>query len=83
MEAPIWGVNEQMVEQTLKSIKTGKELGPSWVTSDLIKATGATGVKWLFQVCESIEQEGEVQSSGPRTAWSPKAYLADVNGPIS
>ena len=29
-------------------------------TSNLIKAAGATGMKGLFQVCESIEQEGEV-----------------------
>ena len=38
----------------------GKAQGPSGFTSDLIKAAGATGVKGLFQVCESIEQEGEV-----------------------
>ena len=25
-----------------------------------MKAVGATGIKGLFQVCESIEQEGEV-----------------------
>ena len=37
-------------------MKVGKALGLSGVTSDLIKAAGATGVKGLF--CESIEQEG-------------------------
>ena len=54
-KAAIWGVTEQIVEQALKSMKVGKAPGPSGITSDLIKAAGATGVKWLFQVCESIE----------------------------
>ena len=46
-----------MVEQALKSMKVDKAPGPSGVTSNLIKAAGATGVEGLFQVCESIEQE--------------------------
>ena len=58
---PIWGLTEQTVEQALKSMKVGKALGPSGVTSDdLVKAAGATGVKGLFHVSESIEQEGKV-----------------------
>ena len=60
MEGPIWGVAEQIVEQALKSMKVGKALGPSGVTSNLIKTADATGVKGIFQVCKSIEQEGEV-----------------------
>ena len=60
-EGRIWGVTEQIVEQTLKSMKVGKALGPSGVTSDFIKAAGATGVKGLFQVCLSNEKEGKVQ----------------------
>ena len=53
-------MTEQIVEQALKSMKVGKAPGPSGVTSNLIKAAGATGVKGLFQVCEFIEQKGEV-----------------------
>ena len=60
MEGSIWSVTEQIVEQTLKSMKVGKVLGPCEVTSDLVKAAGATGVKGLFQVSEFIEQEGKV-----------------------
>ena len=60
VRGPIWGVTEQIVEQGLKSMKVGKALGPSGVTGDLIKAAEATGVKGLFQVCESVEQEGEI-----------------------
>ena len=60
MEGPIWSVIEQMVEQALKSMKVGKLSGPPGVTSDFLKAAEATGVKGLFQVSESIEQEGEV-----------------------
>ena len=41
-------------------MKVGKALGPSGDTRDLINAAGGTGVKGLFQVCESIEQEVEV-----------------------
>ena len=41
-------------------MKVGKALGPSGITRHLIKPAGATGVKGLFQVCESKEQEGEV-----------------------
>ena len=40
-------------------MKIGKAPEPSGVISDLIKAARATGVKGLFQVCESIEQEGK------------------------
>ena len=47
VEGLIWGVTEQIVEQALKSMKVGKTLGPSVVTSDLIKAARATGVKGL------------------------------------
>ena len=60
VEGPIWGMTEQIVEQALNTMKVGKALGPSGVTSNFIKAAGATGVKGLFQVCESIEREGEV-----------------------
>ena len=60
MEGLLWGMTEQVVEQALKSMKVSKAPGPPWVTNDLIKAAQATGVKGLFQVCESIEQEGEV-----------------------
>ena len=34
--------------------------GPFGVTSVLVNTAGATGVKGIFQVCESIEQEGKV-----------------------
>ena len=44
----------------MNSMKVGKAPGPSGVTSNLIKAAGAIKVKELFQVCESIEQEGHV-----------------------
>ena len=57
-EELIRGVTEQMVEQALKSMKVGT--GAIWVTSDLIKAAGATGVKVPFQIYESTEQEGRV-----------------------
>ena len=50
-------VTEQMVEQALKSMKVGKAPGPSAVTSNLIKAAGATGVKGFLQVSEFTEQE--------------------------
>ena len=60
VEGSIWGVTEPMVEQALNSVKVGTAPRPTGVTSDLIKPAGATGVKGLFQVCESIEQEGEV-----------------------
>ena len=48
------------MDQALKTMKVGKTLRPSGITSNLIKAAGATTMKGLFQVCESIEQEGEV-----------------------
>ena len=48
VEKPIWGVTEQIV-QALKSMKVGKTTGPSGVSSDLIKAAGATEVKGLCQ----------------------------------
>ena len=44
----IWGETEQIVEQELKSMKVGKASGPFRVTSDLITAAGASGVKGLF-----------------------------------
>ena len=59
IEGPIWGITEDMIEKALKSMKTGKAPGPSGVTSDLMKAAGATGVRGIFQVCETIEQEDE------------------------
>ena len=49
VEGLIWGVTEQTVEQALKSMKVGRHRGQlGSLVSDLIKATGATGVKWLF-----------------------------------
>ena len=47
-EGPIKEVTEQMVEQPMKSMKVDKAPESPGVTSDLIKAAGATGVKWLF-----------------------------------
>ena len=56
MEGLIWGVAEQVVKQVLKRMKVGKAPWPTAVISYFIQA----GVKGLFQVFESIEQEGEV-----------------------
>ena len=53
------------------SMKVGKAPGASGVTSDIIKAAGATGVKGFFQVCESIEQEGEVPEQWARSYTIP------------
>ena len=71
VEGPIWGVTEQIVEQALKSMKVGKAPGPSGITSDLIKAAGVTGVKGLFQVCESVEQESEVPEQQAKSYTMP------------
>ena len=71
VEKPIWGVTEQTVEQALNSMKVGKTTGPSGISSDLIKAAGTTGVKGLFQVCESIEQEGKVQEQWAKSYTIP------------
>ena len=62
----IWGKTEQMVEQALKSMKVGKALGLSEVTSDLIKATGATRVKDFFRFVNPLNRKARFQSSGPR-----------------
>ena len=51
------------MQPALKSVKVGKALGPSGVTSDLIKPAGATGVKGLFQVCEPLNRKARFQSS--------------------
>ena len=61
------------MEQALKSMKVGKVPGPSGITSDYIKAEGVTVVKGLFQVCEPIEQEGEVPEQ------RAKSYSIPVN----
>ena len=74
VEGPIWGVTEQIVEQALKSMRVGKAPGPSGVTSDLIKAAGATGVKGFFRF-ESIEQEGEVPEQ-----WAKSYTIPAYNG---
>ena len=60
IEGPIWGITESMIEKALKNMKADKAPGPSGITSDLLKAAGATGVKGLFQVCETIEEQDEV-----------------------
>ena len=57
------------MEQALKSMKIGKAPVPSGVTSNLIKAAGATGVKGLFQVCESLNRKMRFRSSGPRVIY--------------
>ena len=66
VERPIWGVTEQIVEQALKSMKVGKAPGQSGVISELIKTAGSTGVKGLFQVCESLNRKARFHSTGPR-----------------
>ena len=70
-EGPIWGVTKQMVEQALTSMKVGNALEPSGVTSDFIKAAGVTGVNGLLQVCECIEQEGEVPEQWAKSYTRP------------
>ena len=57
-----------MVEQALKSMKVGRAPRPSGVTSDLIKATGATEVKglFLFVFVNPLNRKVRFQSSGSR-----------------
>ena len=59
-------------------MKVGKAPGPSGVTSDLIKAAGATAVKGLFPVCGTIEQEGEVPEPWGKSYTTPVYKVREI-----
>ena len=54
---------EQTVKQALNSMEVGKAPRPSGVTSDLIKAAGATGVKGLFRFVNPLNRKARFHNS--------------------
>ena len=64
-------------ENIVKCVASTKEhesrqgTGAIWGHKGLIKTAGVTGVKGIFQVCESIKQEGEIPEQWGKSYTEP------------
>ena len=54
VEGPVTHVTEEEVAKALKAMKPNKAPGPSGITSDVLKATGNTGIRHMTLVFQNI-----------------------------
>ena len=83
VEGSLSGVTEQIVEQALKSEHESMKARQRAIWGDKwsIKAAGATGMKGLFQVCKSSEQEGNFPEQWDKS-YTILVYKGKQDGPM-
>ena len=54
VEGPVTNITEEEVAKALRAMKPSKAPGPSGITSDVLKATGNTGLQQMTQVFQNI-----------------------------
>ena len=61
---PVQGPCERFLELEVKAAilkaKLGKAAGPSGVVSDMLKASGSDGVRWVTDLCNAVVRDGKI-----------------------
>src|SRR6266516_7436514 len=58
--------------------KSGKAAGPSGVATDMLKAAGEAGVKWVIDICNEVVSGGVVPLDWKRS-WMVNVYKGKGN----
>ena len=59
-------ISVQEVQAAITAMKVGKAAGPSGVVTEMLKASGKVGARWVADFCNSIVTEGKYQMIGER-----------------
>ena len=51
--------SEVKVEAAISKMKPGKAAGPSGVVSDMLKAAGEDGTRWMTELCNAVLTNGK------------------------
>ena len=58
MMGPLCLISEKEVAAAIKGLKIGKAAGPTGVVSEMMKAAGGFGSRWMTDLINNIVQEG-------------------------
>ena len=62
-------ISEEEVAAAIKGLKIGKSAGPTGVVSEMMKASGGFGTRWMTDLINNIVKEGSI----------PDDQISDVN----
>src|SRR6266516_1526865 len=66
------------VRLAISKAKSGKAAGPSGIATDMLKAAGEAGVKWVTDICNEVVSSGEVPVDWKRS-WMVNVYKGKGN----
>ena len=66
-------ITESEVKLAIQQAKNGKAVGPSGVASDMLKAAGEAGVRWVTDLCNAIVKEGVIPGDWAKS-WMVSVY---------
>ena len=61
-------ISEEVVTTAIKGLKMGKAAGPTGVVSDMMKASGGLGTRWMTDLINNIVKEGYIPDDW-RVSW--------------
>ncbi len=53
-------ISEEEVERALKKMKSGKSVGPDELSTDMLKALGRPGIKWITRIMRVVWQQQRI-----------------------
>src|SRR6267154_698996 len=66
------------VRLAISEAKSGKAAGPSGVATDMLKAAGELGVRWVADICSEVVSSGEIPADWKRS-WMVNVYKGKGN----
>ena len=71
VEGPRCHLSNSQFEKSLKKCKSGKAAGPSGATTEMIAASGETGIEWMADLCNCILDEGQIPEDWTQSIMVP------------
>ena len=62
-------VSEEEVAAAIKGLKMGKAAGPTGVVSEMMKASGGFGSRWMTDLINNIVKKAVFLMTGERVSW--------------
>ena len=73
VQGPSERITQEEVKDAIGAMKMGKATGPSGVVSEMLKAAGEDGVKWMTGLFNQVVSDGKIPDEW-RKSWVVTVY---------
>ena len=78
--SPAERITEEEVRASIAKTKDGKAAGPTGLVSQMLTASGETGISWLTDLFNAIVREGSIPANW-RKSWMISVYKGNRDAP--